>query len=97
MCIRSGLNQKSHKNYLRDHVGISSGINFVIYELFHVILNNRFLREKGMASTLKMEYQVFLCIFQKNSATLPFKMFGMGQKVLSRLTWSKFWPIIANQ
>ena len=32
--------------------------------------NNRFLREGGMASTPKMEYQVFLCIFQKNS-TLP--------------------------
>ena len=31
-------------------------------------LNNRFLRERGMASTLKMEYQVFLCIFQNNSA-----------------------------
>ena len=31
-------------------------------------LNNRFLRERGMASTLQMEYQVFLCIFQKNSA-----------------------------
>ena len=24
--------------------------------------------ERGMASTPKMEYQVFLCIFQKNSA-----------------------------
>ena len=29
--------------------------------------------------------------------TLPFKMFGRGQKVLSRLAWSKFWPILANQ
>ena len=29
--------------------------------------------------------------------TLPFKMFGMGQKVLSRLAGSKFWPILANQ
>ena len=29
--------------------------------------------------------------------TLPFKMFGLGQKVLSRLPWSKFWPILANQ
>ena len=30
--------------------------------------NNRFLRERGMASSVKMEYQVFLSIFQKNSA-----------------------------
>ena len=29
--------------------------------------------------------------------TLPFKMFGMGQKVSSRLAWLKFWPILANQ
>ena len=43
-----------------------------------ILLNNRFLREKGMASTLKMEYQVFLCIFQKNSAmgTLDLKEMG---------------------
>ena len=27
-------------------------------------LNNRFLRERGMASNPKMEYQVLLCIFQ---------------------------------
>ena len=32
------------------------------------VINNRFLRERGMASTPKMEYQVFLCIFQTNSA-----------------------------
>ena len=31
-------------------------------------LNNRLLRERGMASNSKMEYQVFLCIFQTNSA-----------------------------
>jgi hypothetical protein len=31
-------------------------------------INNRFLRERGMASTPKMEYQVFLSIFQNNSA-----------------------------
>ena len=24
-------------------------------------------------------------------------MFGLGQKVLSHLAWSKFWPILANQ
>ena len=30
-------------------------------------------------------------------STLPVKMFGLGQKVLSHLAWSKFWPILANQ
>ena len=29
--------------------------------------------------------------------TLPVKMFGLGQKVLSYLAWLKFWPILANQ
>ena len=32
------------------------------------VFNNRFLRERGKASTPKMEYQVFLWIFQKNSS-----------------------------
>ena len=32
-------------------------------------LNIRFLRERDMASNPKMEYQIFLCIFQKNSAS----------------------------
>ena len=41
-------------------------------------LNNRFLRERGMASNPKMKYQVFLCIFQKNwaMATLGLKEIG---------------------
>ena len=40
--------------------------------------NNSFLRKRGMASNLKMEYQDFLCIFQKNSAmaTLCLKEIG---------------------
>ena len=36
--------------------------------LDHYDLNNSFLRERGMASNPKMEYQVFFCIFQKNLA-----------------------------
>ena len=40
----------------------------------------------------------FYLIFMKiHNTTLPFKMFGLGQKVLSHLAWSKFWPILANQ
>ena len=44
-----------------------------------VCLNNRFLRERRMASTLKMEYKVFLCIFQKNSAMATYGMKEMGK------------------
>ena len=35
-----------------------------------------------MASTLKMEYQVFLCIFQKNSA-----MATLGLKEMEKFLW----------
>ena len=44
--------------------------------------NNRFLRERGMASNPKMEYQVFLCIFQKNSA-----MATLGLKEMGKFLW----------
>ena len=44
--------------------------------------NNRFLRERGMAATPKMEYQVFLCIFQKNSA-----MATLGLKEMGKFLW----------
>ena len=45
-------------------------------------LLNRFLRERGMASNPKMEYQVFLCIFQKNSA-----MATLGLKEMGKFLW----------
>ena len=35
-----------------------------------------------MASTLKMKYQVFLCIFQKNSA-----MATLGLKEMGKILW----------
>jgi len=41
-------------------------------------LNNRFLRERGMVSNPKMEYQVLLCIFQKKSATATLCLKEMG-------------------
>ena len=44
--------------------------------------NNRFLRERGMASNPKMEYQVFLCIFQKNSAMTTLGLKEMGKFLL---------------
>jgi polyphosphate kinase len=47
--------------------------------------NDRFLRERGMASNPKMEYQVFLCIFQKNSATYGYLRFeGNGKKAIPK-------------
>ena len=45
-------------------------------------LNNRFLRERGMVSTPKMEYQVFLCILQKNSS-----MATLGLKEMGKFLW----------
>ena len=41
--------------------------------------NNRFLRERGMASSLKMEYHVFHCIFKKNSAMAALCLKEMGK------------------
>ena len=45
-------------------------LNNIVYDWYHrlvvlILLNNGFLRERGMTSNPKMEYQVFLCIFQK--------------------------------
>ena len=45
-------------------------------------LNKRFLRERGMASIPKMEYQVFLYIFQKNSS-----MATLGLKEMGKFLW----------
>ena len=49
----------------RDYYTVSNQSS-MIKEIY--TLNNRSLRERGMASKPKMKYQVFLCIFQKNSA-----------------------------
>ena len=49
--------------------------------VFHII-NNRFLRERGMASNPKMEYQVLFCIFQKNST-----MATLGLKEMGKFLW----------
>ena len=38
-----------------------------------------FLRERGIASNPKMEYQVFLCIFQKISAMAIYGLKDMGK------------------
>ena len=46
------------------------------------VLNIRFLRERDMASTPKMEYHVFLCIFQKKSA-----MATLGLKEMGKFLW----------
>jgi len=60
-------------------------------QIYEFCINNRFLRESGMASTLKMEYQVFFCIFQKNLA-----MATLGLKEMGKFLWEgrkKFCPV----
>jgi hypothetical protein len=54
----------------------------LIFYAFFFLVNNRFLRERGMASNPKMEYQVFLCIFQKKSA-----MATLGLKEMGKFLW----------
>ena len=50
--------------------------------LISYLLNNRFLRQRGMASTSKMECQVFLCIFKKNSV-----MATLGLRETVKFLW----------
>ena len=49
---------------------------------YQIMINNRFLRERSMTSNPKMEYQIFLCIFQKNSA-----MATLGLKEMAKFLW----------
>ena len=69
-------------------------------------LNNRFLRVRSIASTPKMEYQGFLCIFQKNSAMATLGLKEMGkflrgsrekglpcwQNYTETANWANFFP-----
>ena len=72
--------------WLAHHQMFSRKTNSNLHESFTQsdcdYINNRFLRERGMASTPKMEYQVFLCIFQKNSA-----MATLGLKEMGKFLW----------
>ena len=53
------------------------------YGICSKVFNNKFLSERGMvASTPKMEYQVFLCIFQTNLA-----MATLGLKEMGKFLW----------
>ena len=76
---KNSLDQDSHKEMV-------SKPNNVILENFEgrKSLNNRFLRERGMASNPKMEYQVFLCISQRNSAMATLGLKEMGKIPLGR-------------
>ena len=48
---------------------------FSEYSLLRLFfLNNRFLRERGITSNPKIEYQVFLCIFRKKSAMASLRL-----------------------
>ena len=47
-----------------------------------VFFNDGFLRKRGMASNPKMEFQVFLCVFQKDSAIAT-----LGVKKMGKFLW----------
>ena len=55
------------------------GNKYIHIRSSEVPINNRFLRERGMVSNAKIEYQVFLCIFQKNSAVATLGLEEMGK------------------
>ena len=71
--------------YIRVKFDIFEGILFYIFIYFFTLYTSytyillRVLRERGMASTPKMEYQVCLCIFQKNSAMATLCLKEMGK------------------
>ena len=75
------ISGKFHSNWFRYFGLIDYRINRLGIEKL-VLFNNRFLRERGMASTPKMEFLVFLCIFQKNSA-----MASLGLKEMGKFLW----------
>ena len=66
---------------LETGIGQKMEMQIVLVSL-NILFNNRFLRERGMVSNPKMEYQVFLCIFQKNSA-----MATLGLKKMGKFLW----------
>ena len=77
---------------LFDALGIAQPKGVLLYgppgnKYIHILssevpINNRVLRERGMVSNPKIEYQVFLCIFQKNSA-----MATLGLKEMGKFLW----------
>ena len=64
------------------HLSLSLLISLLSTFQYNMFINNRFLRERGMPSNPKMEYQFFLCIFQKNSA-----MATLGLKEMGKFLW----------
>ena len=77
------------------HFSLSALVNFLddCYSNFlGNFLNNRFLRERGMASNPKMEYQVFLCILQKNSAMATLCLKEMGNVKYIKILCVLFLP-----
>ena len=58
------------------------GNKYIHIHSSEVPINNRFLRERGMVSNPKIEYQVFLSIFQKNSAMATLGLKEMGKFLL---------------
>ena len=80
--LKTKLSIRKHKAYFVDAKSFDfwhylEEFNLSQYSQFSI--NNRFLRERGMASKPKMEYQVFLCILQKNSAMATLGLKEMGK------------------
>ena len=77
-------NSESNKSV--DHISAAEDLTripTIVSPSKYNILNNRFLRERGIASKPKMEYQVFLCIFQNNSAIMA----TLGLKEMGKFLW----------
>ena len=66
-CLSSNSSKNRTKQFDHSTLQIFTGV--------YRVINNMFLRERGMASNPKMEYQVFLCIFQKNSAMATLQIY----------------------
>ena len=76
------LNYEVESHYLVDCDSGSRSLQPTGMWWGYLFINNRFLRERGMASNHKMEYQVFLCIFQTN-----FAMAALGWKEMGKFLW----------
>ena len=60
-------------------------------------LEHKFFGTSFVTNCVSISFQDDIGCVHIMISTLPVKMFGLGQKVLSHLAWSKFWPILANQ
>ena len=81
-CLLALLKKRQMGTFTKNILSLYNHTITCFQELKPTKLNNRFLRERGMVTTPKMEYQVFLCIFQKNSA-----MATLGLMEMEKFLW----------